>query len=260
MRKLLFSTALAFISCGIDVENNERENQKGGAPPQNNVGRDDLEKFLFARFASVNTTFRTDSKLDQPLFAGEVNPGDRILIRISGRVLRPRLGRDYTVPVRAQWDVRTCPRIGGCTVEEKTGVCRMKYRQLLGLKESPMEFFEDATPPEMVITIDDNEFRPTKVIHWEPLQMVVAFSVTEEMLANGESGRLFIHPPDRDESLVETVKYGFMGFGHCPGKTAKNAFDFTHYGHEVQTEHPVEQTEYTLDVIIQPDNNNRISH
>ena len=49
---------------------------------------------------------------------------------------------------------------------------------------------------------------------------------------------------------------GFLGFGKCPGRTGEDVRGFTHRGHEIRSEHPVEEIEYTIDVIIRPGDEN----
>ena len=241
MHKLIVPTAaVALFSCGIDVETPEQES---GVP---RTGEEVIEV----------PGFQTESAV-KPVRV--VRPGERILIRISGKVLRVRVGKEYVKRVPSRWSVEECVPITrwdddpyeNCYESIERGVCEIRYRDFLGLEESPLEFLKDTEPPKIDLAIGGNTYRPQKIIHHAPLEMVLAFTVAPEMVPNGESAELIITPPRPEKDQVETIKTGFVGFGKCPNRTEKKAHDFTHKGHEIQVERPLERIEYIIDVIIE---------
>ena len=183
------------------------------------------------------------------------------------KFLRPRVGEEYVREVPSQWKEEKCRETGrpddygypeiDCEEIEKDGLCEIKYRNFLGLDESPLEFDpEDREPSRIQIVIGSNTYRPEKTIHRTPTKIVLAFTVAPGMVPPGQSRELSIEPPPPQKSEARTVKSGFMGFGKCPGRTDKSNYGFIHRGHEIQSEHPAEKTEYTIDVIIEPSHHN----
>ena len=261
MHKLIVpAAALALFSCGIDVGNKEQENP-GRPPPGKHPTPPDFPN------ADPDDIALAGAILENPAPAGTVRPGDRVLIRLSGKILRPRVGGEYVKSVRSRWREEDCWETGrqddGGYPEEKcievpvTGTCEIRYRDFHGMDESPMLFSPaDTEPPGIKIAVGENTYRPRKTIRHAPREIVLEFAVTPEMIPDGEAAELVIIPPEPRKGRTETVKYGFMGFGKCPGRTDGSAHGFTHSGHEIQSEHPSTRTEYTVDVVVEPGHHN----
>ena len=247
MHRLIVSTAaLALFSCGIDV----RDKERGNPAPETRGKPGRLPDF----------------RAQSPGSPGPVRPGDRILIRLAGKVLRPRVGDEYVKRIPSRWREEDCRETGRqddqgypeekCVEVPVTGTCEIKYRDFHGMDESPLTFPPDVEPPGIKIAIGQNTYRPKKIIRRTPAEMILAFTVAPEMIPDGGAAEAAVLPPAPGNDPVETVKYGFMGFGECPGRTDRDAYGFTHAGHEIQSEHPAEKIEYTIDAIIEPDRHN----
>ena len=268
MLGLIFLIVGALVSCGIDVENKPQETRQRAVDPPKNGARDGL----WMRFASVEIPgerrFYIDKAgLKEPLAVGEVWPGDRVLIRLTGKSVRPVAGDEYGWTAKSQWSVNKCRTPKGvratgpdphsdCYNEIQSGSCRLKYRNRIGWDESDMDFSDLSEENRIRIGIGEKPRYLGKIIHSDRAEMVIEFVVTARMLEEKQTDQLVLHPPRAILPEAEKIRFGFMGFGNCPDRLRRDVRNFRHNGHEVPEYAPAERMEYTIDIIIKPDNNN----
>ena len=188
----------------------------------------------------------------KPILVGQVNPGEKVIIRLSARRMTPEIGDEEIVSFPSHWLFEDCSsdwqyNNNRCPMEQGEGTCQVKHRQYHGLDKEPLNFLERSEPPPIHLTIGENRYRLEKILHREEFFIVMEFNVAPAMIAKEESNRMILFPPVPDKN-PPTVKSGTLGFHQCPDR---NEYGFNCNGCQRQIEHLQEQIEYTLDVIVQ---------
>ena len=256
MQKLVFLTAVMLFSCGIDIADKEQDPQNPTERTQEQGDDVPAPVPFFADMLERYGPVIEGAIFKKPLLVGEAKEGDRILLRLSARRMVPDIGDEEIVSFDSHHLFEDCPTVdhynnNQCSMEHQEGVCEVRYRQYHGLEKEPLNFLDQSKIPQIQIAIGENRYQLEKVIRREEFFMVMEFNIAPAMVSRTESNRLILHPPTVDKNAVETVKSGFMGFQKCPTHTE---YGFTCDGCQRRQEHPGETIEYTLDVIVQPNN------
>ena len=206
MHKMIVTTTAAlFFSCAIDVEDKGSRRTPGTTPslPTGTPGQDSGQDVSpFPDNPGPHGFALEAARPDRPTPLGTVRPGDRVLVRISGAILRPRLGEPHTRKVSSRWIFRECWRPDpdrweedNCRDHHRAGTCEIRYRDFLGLESGPLEFPGEAPAPGFRLGLGGNSYRVERIVARTPREIVTEFTVAPEMLPGGGPAELTISPP-----------------------------------------------------------------